>query len=165
MVATCWFLKVHHSFYMIREHSIVRKLFPFFLIHSLIHSFIYISMEWINGSWMYYVSQCIRIWYCYYHNDQIVPVLASENPLKLTPMSFAHIKVFFEHFLIFWYNRMFQTHLCPSSGISYFSEEPWFLLFIFYYFKMNFCWECSWFTMLVYAVKWIILYIYISTLS
>lgn len=51
----------------------------------------------------------------------------------LAPGSFRHVPSFyFEYFLTFWYNKVFQAHLdlsCPSPGvIHFFPKEPCFLL-------------------------------------
>lgn len=68
-----------------------------------------------------------------YLGAQIVPSVISGSPVKLAPGSFSHapsLFFFFEYFLTFWYNKVFQAHLglsCPRPGISHFSKEPRFL--------------------------------------
>ena len=52
----------------------------------------------------------------------IIPDVASGSPFDLVVMSFLS---FFEHFLVFWHDKMSHTHVVPSppsSGLSHFSK-------------------------------------------
>lgn len=74
----------------------------------------------MHGS-VFYLKDMIH-YYHYLFNSQIVLYLTRENPLTLTIISPAH----FEHFLMFFDNKIFQAYRVPSllqPGISHFSKS------------------------------------------